>query len=258
MCAPGSGLFIVVLANDKDDSTDDDEDPSNPSKNDRSDDTGAVSVVQRSLAVLHDQSISLSCADTGNIGVLRSNNDSHGNTAGKVHKDTRNGTDLPSDSDTMVLTSLRPDQVEEESATKDGSHVNSSEDVRRFRETLRRRKRSWRAAEEDGSQQGGWKGPKEYETEEERVVECGRTASLRARPAVPHVRTRPALSRNAMPILLCFDQQFFLAAVNSSSHQAPLTQRSQTDRFRLIPQTLPHPMPCQTQPRAVKKKAFCE
>ncbi len=84
-------------------------------------------VVQRSLAVLHDQSIAFGCTDI-NIGVLRITMTVMAAHSGKVHKDTGSGTDLPSDSRLPWSSSLRPDQSKKK-APPDGSHVNSSEDV---------------------------------------------------------------------------------------------------------------------------------
>lgn len=127
--APRSNLLIVRLAHDKDNSASNDEDPTNPSEDDRGNDTCTVSVVERSLSVLHNQSVALVCAHTSNVGASRGDNDSHGNTTSKVDEDTGNGRKFPGNSDTMVLVSLRPDQVEEESATEDGSDVDSGEDV---------------------------------------------------------------------------------------------------------------------------------
>jgi len=129
MSAPRSNLLIVGLADDKNDGTGNDKDPTNPSEDDRGNDSGAVSVVERSLSILHDQSVAIGCAYTSNVGASCGDNDGHGDTTGKVDEDTSNGRELPGNSDTVVLVSLRPDQVEEESATKDGSNVNAGEDV---------------------------------------------------------------------------------------------------------------------------------
>lgn len=129
MSAPRSNLLIVALANDKDDSAGNDEDPTDPSKYDRGNDTAAVSVVENDLSILLDKSVSFGCADTGNVCVSCGDNDSHGDTTSEVDEDASNGRELPAESNTMVLMSLRPDQVEEESTTKDGSNVNSGKDV---------------------------------------------------------------------------------------------------------------------------------
>lgn len=129
MSAPGTHLLIVVLADDKDDGASDNEDPADPTKHDRSDDTGAVLVIENNLAVLRNESVSFRCAHTGHVCAVSSDNDGHSDTTGKVDEDTSNGRKLPAKSDTVILMSLGPDQVEEESTTKDGGNVDASENV---------------------------------------------------------------------------------------------------------------------------------
>jgi len=129
MGAPRSNLLVMSLADNKNDSAGNHEDPTNPSEDDRCDDTAAVSVVENNLSILRDQSVSIGCADTSNVCVSGSDDDSHGDTTGEMDKDTSNSRKLPAKSNTMILVSLRPDQVEEESTTKDGSDIDSCKDV---------------------------------------------------------------------------------------------------------------------------------